>query len=278
MFGALGRCSSTRTGLAFRYHDLQECLGDLDAPGVRDHLFHEAYASEDTFHIVGQRTAAIEALANHDRDAAFRAAELNLRMGANDREQLPELLVEFDEERAIPVLCTVAVEERSSLVCWSIGRALRSASQRQLAESHIAGLLQSTNSNERQTGAELAGWQSSNRFTEKLEELALNDLDHEVRTAAEKAVFRRLQYEEAMELLAAANTAVGLERWSLLESFLELADPLLVQDRDDPFWLGDCMKNCSAGQRLHIQEHLKQRIKDVKKQADDLDKSNESEF
>lgn len=260
------------------YHDLQECLGDLDAPGVRDHLFHEAYASEDTFHIVGQRTAAIEALANHDRDAAFRAAELNLRMGANDREQLPELLVEFDEERAIAVLCSVAVDERSSLVYWSIGRALRSASQRQLAESHIAGLLQSTNSNERQTGAELAGWQSSNQFSAKLEELALNDLDHEVRTAAEKAVFRRLRYEEAMELLAASHTAVGLERWSLLESFLELADPLLVQDRNDHFWLGDCMKNCSAGQRLHIQEHLEQRIKDVKKQADDLVKSNESEF
>ncbi len=262
----------------FAYHDLQECLGHLDVPGVRDHLFQEAYASEDTFHVVGQRAAAIEALANHDRDAAFRAAELNLRMSSKEREQLPELLIEFDEERAIPVLCSVAVEERSSLVRWSIGRALRTTTQRQLTESHITRLLRSSIPSERQVGAELAGWRASDQFSTSLKELALNDLDYEVRTAAESAVLRRLQNDEALELLTAARAAVGLECWTLLESFFELADPLLVQDRGDPFRLRDCMKNCSAGQRLHIQDHNEQRIKDLKKQADDLDKSNESEF
>lgn len=255
------------------YHELQECLGDLDLPGVCDHLFHEAYASEGTFHIVGQRTAAIEALAKHDRDAAFRAAELNLRMGSKDREQLPELLIEFDAERAIPVLCSAAVEERSSLVRWSIGRALRTAKNKPLAESHIARLLQSPISNERRVGAELAGWQSSDQFSVALTELALNDLDHEVRTAAERAVFRRIQNDEALDLLVAADSAVGLEQWSVLEAFIQLADPLLVQVRDDPLWLGHCMKHCPPSLRLHVQEQLEQRIKNLTKQANELDRS-----
>jgi HEAT repeat protein len=97
----------------------------LEDRWLRDTLHRESVATEGSSWISGRKSAAIECLAEFDREAAFGAATRALESAdGHDRERYPYLLREIDVEQAVPLLLDHLATERSDHVRFAIGRAL----------------------------------------------------------------------------------------------------------------------------------------------------------
>lgn len=249
-----------------------ECLGEIDRPEVREFLIAEIYAGETGWHVVGQRATAIRGLAKLDQDAAFHATELALIHANKDRELVPELLMDIDEDRAIPLLCPAAIDEPSTLALWAIGRSLRWAKNSDLSQTQILDLLQSADSREQCAGASLAGWQCHAGFTSVLRSLHADSPDQDVRDAAETALCQQQTEAQVAVLLTELANSDGLQKWSILEAVIQVADPELLSSREDPQWIGAALGNAPVMMRLPAGEEIESRIKELAKEAEKLDK------
>ena len=258
------------TSLWYLDEDLLYCLEELDSQEVRDFIIEGAVADDGVF--VRARSSLIRALARFDKDAAFKAGASGLSHSKHDRERLPHTLVEIEQDRAIPVLCRAATSEQSSIVMWAIARAMRHARSSTSTRVALLEMLESGDDAQRRCGAGICGWQGTDSFAHELRALALDDSVEKVRVAAAAALKRQKKEGDVHDLLNALRDASSSRRWSIVESILNLGDPFLLASRDDPLWIGRSLSTDATYLWQHIKKRLNERIKELKKEAEKLDK------
>lgn len=62
------------------------------------------------------------------------------------------------------------------------------------------------------------------------------------------------------------------QRWSLLESIIELGNPYLLGSSKDPLWLGQILDGAPFALAQHATERLKKRIEEAQRKADAADR------
>lgn len=215
--------------------------------------------------------AIIRGLTHFDPDSAFDAAWLLLQQPSENREAIPELVMQLDPARAIPLLCDQVVEERHTLTRWSIGRALRLAVQQDLVRNALSELLHNSNPTFRQTGAELCGWQRHHCFREFLQRLVIDDPSEEVRKAARSALGRLRTERAIVQLIEEFWPAERVQQWSLLRAIVDLGEPRLLGNRHDPLWIGQILNDAPIAFAKYAKVQLQRQMEETQKKANKAD-------
>ena len=208
----------------------------LEVKNVDNELIKEAFNPRTIF--PQRATSAIKGLWDLDPDVAGQAVIKQLRDADSPDSHLPKVLVHLSENRAVELLCNHIQNEKRIPILWAIGRALRLVKNKDMLESNILKMLSKPDRNVRKAAIEVTGWQSPGFLKKELQDLALNDFDDEVSQKAIEALQRQTEQEWVEELIQAFKTASSCQRWSLLDSILELGDPFCLHDGEDPLWLG----------------------------------------
>ncbi len=244
-----------------------ECIGYLEDAEVSYWLWDRISSTKSQERAI----FAIRGSAKFDPDVAFEAAQQLLKDSLNSKALIPELLVELDVKRAIPILCEHIAYERENLCHQSIGRALRNSEYTDFILEHVESLCKSSSSIEIQAGVELCGWQEGNFIEDMLNGYALNDPDAEVRKTAIEALKRYRQRQGTRKLIDILKSAKGCQRWSILEAILQQEDPYLLTNEKDPLCLFKVLENMPFRFSIYAQEKIDERIKEIKKKAEEID-------
>ena len=119
-------------------------------------------------------------------------------------------------------------------------------------------------SSNRESVAELAGWLSITEVSEALGDLAEHDRSINVRHVALAALEYQRREKMVCALLEGFPIAMPEHQWALLVAILEVADPYLLTDREDPLWIGQIFKEDVPYAFIH---HAKKMIKEQKRKV-----------
>lgn len=236
---------------------LYEIAAEASNPALRDQILDKAFAGHSF--VVTEPLHAIKGLAKFDIARAVVAIELALQSHPKIERELCRLLVRLAPEAAAEKLVEAAVLTERGSLRGAAGRALRRLDPAVVAPL-LAERMKGTLS-ERKTAAELAGWVPVPVIAKTLAGLADHDSASEVRDAALMALERHRKEASLKELLDAFRTEGYEKRWSLLTAILEGADAHLLNDRNDPLWLGHILTDeLPAVFKQHANDVLRQRI------------------
>ncbi len=252
---------------------LIECLTELNEPEIRLFLIREAYEPDGAIHVVGHRESVIRTLLKIDSEAAFRACEHAFALRLKDRNLLATVLLDIDEQRAIPLLAKVFAWEDSTMVRHSIGRILRRCRSKELVREILQQMCLSDVSRHRCVSVELAGFQGPGFLESELRSIAINDDSAKVRSAAHTALRRQIRESQTLVLLNSFKNSSGSRTWSLLDAILDSADPILLRTQRDPVYLRDYMPADKQYCWLWIRDRLKKRVEELEKEAEKLDEN-----
>ena len=229
---------------------LQDC-------GVRELLYESAFASEVSSLIV-PKVSAISGLALLDRDKAFLAGKKALvDSQESDRHCYPLILMELDKHKAVELLLSQALRERSSRVLGSIGRVLAGTD---VCDKCVEWLL-SDDATKRLTACCLAMNLAPTAPLTKAVRERLSDDDDRVANAAWKALHCLNKAGEVDKLVAKISGEDNASRkWVLLDSVLSLGNP---GDEDGPWpdWAQSVCSHLTDGMRYYLREQLAKRRK-----------------
>ena len=96
-----------------------------------------------------------------------------------------------------------------------------------------------------------------------------------VRRTSREALLRRRDEEEVCRLMSVFRSADSNQQWSLLEAIIELCDPYLLNNRKDPLWLGQILEEAEILLVKHAGKRLEERVKEVRSQAEKIDREME---
>ena len=228
---AAKRCLNT----GFTHHPLYDIAAESDNPDLREQILEVAFGE----HAYVLR--AIQGLVKFDVARAIEAIERGLQFHPNIERDLCLLLVRIAPETAAQKLLDAIIKtERKSLIPV-VGRALRRLDSTIVAPS-VVEQMSIPLSSRRESVAELAGWLPIPEITKKLGHLADHDNSIDVRHVALGALERQRKEKMVCELLEAFSHAKPEHQWALLVAILEVADPYLLTDREDPLWIGQIFK------------------------------------
>jgi hypothetical protein len=111
----------------------------------------------------------------------------------------------------------------------------------------------------RTVAAELAAWLPPGRLSDALDDVVANDTEEQVRGAAFDALARQRRERIVRELAAVFPDAPWERRWTLLVAMLDVGDPYLLSDRNDPLWLGHILAEAPFAYARHAEAALKTR-------------------
>ena len=219
-----------------------EVIGALNTQEARDLLYEKAYPEGYAIHGVEYRLSAIRGLSRIDLEEAFNAALKLLSENGNGKQQAPELLTEIDRDRAVPLLVSLLIEEKDILTRRSICSVVRNEFLSPILHQ-IDAMMQSSDIRHRLAAIEIAAWQTGNLMHELLHDLAIQDPDSRVRTAARNALQSHHAVDEIFALMDAYPQATGSRKWSMLDSMINLGEPTLLSSRDDVLYLGRILQH-----------------------------------
>jgi hypothetical protein len=249
-----------------------EIIGEVDDAAAQEWLRELAFPIESPLSDAGRLDFVIRGLAKFDTESAFQAAALALRRTQGGGERIPRLLLDLNVESAISVLCDHMPQERHTLMRWTIGRALRQVEKVDLVRQPIEEMLKSPDSEIRQAGAELCGWQGVDYLQDALYNLYTDDMSEKVRGAAREALLRQRDQKEIRQLFDMFRVASNDERWRVLEAIIELGDPYLLGNRGDPLWLGQILGDAEFALVKHAEKRLEENIKERRRRAEQADR------
>lgn len=229
---------------SFTHHPLYDIAAESDNPDLRKQILEVAFA--ERAYVAIEPLRAIQGLVKldvdrADVDRAIEAIEHGLQFHPNIERDLCLLLVRIAPETAAKKLLESVIKiERESLIP-AAGRALRRLDPTIVAPSVIERMSIPLSSR-RESVAELAGWLPIPEITEALGHLADHDNSIDVRRVALAALERHRKEKMVCELLEAFPHAKPEHQWALLVAILEVADPYLLTDREDPLWIGQIFK------------------------------------
>ena len=233
---AVDRCRRLHRG--FMDDPLYDIAAESDNPDLRKQILEVAFA--ERAYVAMEPLRAIQGLAKFDVARAIEAIEHGLQFHPNIERNLCLLLVRIAPETAAKkILDAIIKTERKSLIP-AAGRALRRLDPTIVAQSVIERM--SIPSSRRESIAELAGWLPIPEITEALGHLADHDNSIDARRVALGALERHRKEKMVCPLFADFPRAKPEHQWALLVAILEVADPYLLTDREDPLWLGQIFK------------------------------------
>ena len=244
-----------------------ESLAEINSPEIHNFLIEEATWPEGNVHVQGNKVRAIRALAQIDRDAAFRAAEMALLSGESDADEFAYILIELDVYRAIDVISDILGTHISGRKKAGIGRVLRRNANNEKVHEYLHELLESESAENRVRGIELCAWQHSERYFDKIKLIAVNDNDQDVRAAGVKAVFLLERQRFTLELLEALEKTNDCRCWSYIDAVVEVGDPWLLTSSEDTMFLWKRISKKSPGLQRYAYKLLKERKKKIEQDA-----------
>ena len=257
---AVERCRRLHRG--FMDDPLYDIAAESDNPDLRKQILDVAFA--ERAYIAMEPLRAIQGLAKFDVTRAIEAIERGLQFHQNSERNLCFLLVRIAPETAADKLLSAAIKiERKSLIP-AVGRALRRLDPTNVAPSVVEQMSIPLRSR-RESVAELAGWLPIPEITKKLGHLAEHDESSDVRRVALGALERQRREKMVCELLEDFSHAKPEHQWALLAAILEVADPYLLTDREDPLWLGRIFKEGVPDAFVH---HAKEVIRERRRKED----------
>ena len=249
---AVNRCQGGQFLLDGPY-DIAAEAGDA---ALKEQILDKAFAARSF--VTTQPLRAIEGLAKFDVTRAVEAIELAFQFHPKIERQLCQLLVRIAPEASATRLIDAVLSIERESFRRVVGRALRrldSGVVSRLVVERMSGLV-----SERKAAAELAGWLPTSAISEALGNLADHDSANEVRLAALAALDCHRREAGVRALLAAFPTATPDRRWSLLVAILEVGDPHLLTDSEDPLCLGNILTDdVPAVYEHHANSVLRQR-------------------
>ena len=253
---AVSRCLNG----GFTHYPLYDIAAESDNPDLRRQILDVAFAEHS--HVIMEPLRAIQGLAKFDVARAIEAIERGLRFHPKIERDLCLLLVRIAPETAAEkLLDTITSIERKSLIPV-VGRALRRLDPTIVAPSVVKQM--SISSSRRELVAELAGWLPIPEVTEALGHLAEHDRSINVRHVALAALEYQRREKMVCALLEGFPIAMPKHQWALLVAILEVADPYLLTDREDPLWIGQIFKEDVPYAFIH---HAKKMIKEQKRKV-----------
>ena len=256
---AVHRCLNS----SFTHHPLYDIAAESDNPDLRKQILEVAFA--ERAYVAVEPLRAIQGLAKFDVARAIEAIERGLQFHPNIERDLCLLLVRIAPETAAEKLLSAAITiERKSLIP-AVGRALRRLDPTTVAPSVVDRM--SIASNKREFVAELAGWLPIPEITEALGRLADHDSSIDVRRVALDALERQHREQMVYELLEDFSRAKPEHQWALLVAILEVADPYLLNDREDPLWIGHILKESVPDAFVHHAEAVLEKRKQEESRA-----------
>ena len=256
---AVHRCLNS----SFTHHPLYDIAAESDNPDLRKQILEVAFA--ERAYVAVEPLRAIQGLAKFDVDHAIEAIERGLQFHPNIERDLCLLLVRIAPKTAAKkLLDAIIVIERESLIS-AVGRALRRLDPTIVVQSVIERM--SIPSSRRESVAELAGWLPIPEITKKLGHLADHDNSIDVRRVALGALERQRREKMVCSLLADFPVAKPEHQWALLVAILEVADPYLLTDREDPLWLGHVFKESVPRAFVHHAKEVLEKRKQEESRA-----------
>ena len=253
---AVHRCLNSR----FTLHPLYDIAAESDNPDLRKQILEVAFA--ERAYVTVEPLRAIQGLAKFDVDRAIEAIEHGLKVHPNIERDLCLLLVRIaaPETAVAKLLDTVITIERKSLIP-AVGRALRRLDPKIVAPS-VVDRMSIALSSGRESVAEVAGWLLISEITEALGRLAEHEHDRllNVRRVALDALERQRREQMVYTLLEDFSHAKPAHQWALLVAILEIADPYLLDDSEDPLWFEQIFKrDAPYAFRRHAEAVLEKR-------------------
>ena len=234
---AVRRCRRLYRG--FMNDPLYDIAAESDNLDLRKQILDVAFA--ERAYVAMEPLRAIQGLAKFDVARAIEAIERGLQFHPNIERDLCLLLVRIAPETAAKKLLDAIIAiERKSLIP-AVGRALRRLDSTTVAPS-VVEQMSIPLSSRRESVAELAGWLPITEVTKELCHLAEHDRSINVRRVALDALERQRREKMVYALLADFPHAKPAHQWALLVAILEVADPYLLDDREDPLWLRQIFK------------------------------------
>ena len=234
---AVGQCRCLYRG--FMDDPLYDIAAESDNPDLREQILNMAFA--ERAYVAVEPLRAIQGLVKFDVARAIEAIERGLQFHPNIERNLCLLLVRIAPETAAQKLLDAIIEiERKSLIP-AVGQALRRLDSTTVAPS-VVEQMSIPLSSRRESVVELAGWLPIPEITKKLGYLADHDSSINVRHAALAALESQRREKMVCTLLEDFPRAKPEHQWALLGVILEVADPYLLTDREDPLWIGQIFK------------------------------------
>jgi|GEM_PF-1934405 len=215
-------------------HSLYDIAAEASDSMVRDKITFKAFGARS----IESSTLlnVIEGLAKFDVDRAVEAIELAYGSHPTLADSLCRLLVRLTPERATNILINVAISTENGSLRRAIGRALRRLDPL-VVSSQVIACMDGT-APARKVAAELAGWLPIPDMLRALDDLARHDGELDVRLAALTSLEYHRREETVLALLTAFQSATLGRRWTLFVTALDVGDPYLLGDCDDPLWYG----------------------------------------
>jgi hypothetical protein len=241
---------------------LLSCLGLLPDPEIRDYLRETALAPDGAGVRAGGRCDAILGVAKSDPEAAFLAARKGFAdRDGRDRSLYPHLLMQLDQDRAIPILLDGLVQKPDSGMTAAIGRALTNYD----VNDWLFDGFESHETLSRQAACSLAGWREPTDQIRTALLAGLDDPDNEVVKAAKSSLYlldRAMETNRLVERICVTENRD--QRWILLDAILALADPGEA-DNPPPAWLGKIVEHLTPAMQLHLEEEIQRYRSDAKR-------------
>ncbi len=233
----------------------ERILGDR---WLREKFHRAAVAAEGSSWLTGSKAAAIECLAEFDRDTAFEAARRALYTpGWHDREHYPYILMEIDASRATPLLIEHLDAEHAGEVRHAIGRVLAGV---QLSEV-LRPRFDAKDFKIRASACFAAGWARDGAEMTDLLQRSLDDPNENVIREAMDAVDRLRIRSICRKLLARATSADDVVlKWIYIDAIVDVIDP---GDSFEP-WPAELQTACQDLSPIllkYISERVKKRRK-----------------
>lgn len=195
----------------------------MGSDSIQSHVREASFASEGPHWFTGSKAAAIRCLAKFDLFAAFLAAKTALHnVDWHDRDHYPYILMQLNQEMAIPILLQqLHVEEDTKVL-----RAICGALMADDIDSRLRQSLSSSDSRERDAACVAAGEVSVENATEERLHKLLHDTDEAVSRSAADAINHIEVRKRCRELgKAILEESDKSRRWLLLDCLISLADP-----------------------------------------------------
>ncbi len=240
-----------------------EVIAEIDDPDIQHVLLEQANPHEGNFHVVGRRAAAIRAVAKIDPCEAFETAWRALRDGKHDRHLYPALLVELEEERAIPLLFEKLLVERSKLVRRGIGLSLRKCQDNSSLIDMATDWVDKGDVNKRRIVAEIAGWMGPPFLEDRLSSIVRKDRLARVRNEASHTLLRYHQQRTMEAILKAMPNETGPALWCSVDSLFALDDAKFVGTRGDKLWIDPVYDHLPSSLRRHLNSRYQDALKAI---------------
>ena len=206
---------------------------------LREQILDKAFVIDTTMPM--QTLRAIQGLAKYDVLRAVEAIEQGLRYHHRIERQLCRLLVQIKPESATTKLIDAAISIQRDSLKHAAGKALRRIKP-EIISPIVIEYMKNQISN-RGTIVELCQWLPIPMIESKLNDLADKDSSCNIRSTALAALENHRREANIRALLAVFPSATYQQRWSLLITILNAADPYLLTDNEDPLWLGNIFTN-----------------------------------